>query len=521
MKKVLLFSLMVAAALVGKATGLHVGTGQTYATISAASAAVAPGDTIYVHANAKNAPYTDAPSISLTGTSSKWITICNYKTDSVSIVNEYQLVSAQYVKITGLNFDGGNKVRSSGSIHLLFMEGSSCGAGHDFIIENCKFTNLNNTGDGSTGDMLKIDNSTNFQVLNCLFENGTNITDGIGLNGDRNGLVKNCTFENIGPVGAGCDGSHCKGGSIYITYQANMFINCGGSGLDIGGDTGTPYYCPAYNASTSFESDSCSVFSNIFIGGTTGVRLGSCWNAQIYNNTCFKLRTFAFRVLNESENPIYVKNNNIYNNIITTNSTYGIYMNFTGQTTTDYYSTEHFYNNLFYNYMSPPGTVAWNDDFNSPVVCGADVAGSIVADPMFNDTTTRDFSLKSLSKAIKAGYNISSPATDYNGHNFGATRSIGAIEYSSNIGTGVQDYKDLSEVIVYPNPSKGQFNISLMGTGSIQKVEVYNMMGQLVYSVIPTGYLSNMNLSSLPSGVYKAVFRMNSGSVSGKSIVLD
>ncbi len=529
MKKALLILTFISIAILGKSTGIQVGIGSgfTYNTISAACTAgvIKAGDTVYVHAGV----YTDNLGMTgLIGTSSQWITIRPYKNDSVSIQNEYTVTNVAYLKITGLNFYGNNSIRktSSGStaVHLLFFSGApACYTSiHDIIVQNCKFTDLNNTGyTVSTGDMLKIDNTNNFQVLNCLFENGTNITDGIGLNADKNGLVKNCRFENIGTLTEGTDGSHCKGGSIYITYEANLFINCGGSGLDIGGDTGTPYFCPAYNAATSFEADSCYVFSNIFIGGYTSIRLGSCWNTEVYNNTCFKIDGFALRTLNESQNPIYVKNNHVYNNIFTTYTSFGIYMNFTGQKTTDYYSTEFFYNNLFHSYKgADPSSINWNEDFVSPVVSGAVVSGSIIGDPQFNDTTSMDFSLKSGSPAIAKGYSVSSPAMDYNGSNFGTKRSIGAIEYAGNT-LGVTNYEEANHIVVYPNPSTGEFNVSWTGTGTIQNVEIYNMLGQLTYAVRPSGYTTRFNLSAMPKGVYKAVFYTNNGSVSTSTLLLD
>ena len=66
---------MMFLAIALKATGIHVGPGQTYKTIYAVTSihAAHPGDTIYMHAGV----YSDAGQVfdSLIGTPTQWITI--------------------------------------------------------------------------------------------------------------------------------------------------------------------------------------------------------------------------------------------------------------------------------------------------------------------------------------------------------------------------------------------------------------------------------------------------------------
>ena len=397
---------------------IHVGPGQMFPSIYAASHSktVRPGDTIFVHAGT----YSDAGYVidSLIGTPDKWITVMNYPGDSVSIHVQYTFQHAEYLKLKGLNFFGNDPAQSASVFHLLFFDYTyACfTANHDIIIDSCTFNELNNTGKGNTGACLKIDGTENFAVTNCLFANGTNITDGISLNADLNGQVANCKFINMPG-----DGSHCKGGSKNITYQRNLFINCTANGLDIGGDTGPQYFCPL---GATWEADSRKVYANIFIGGNTGIRLCSCHNSLIINNTCFKLAEFAFRSLNASSNPIYLSNNVITNNIFTTYSANHIYLNASNNFT---YNTEYFKNNLFHDYLNPdPTAINWSE------MPGVNDSGSIIGDPMFTDTLSGDFSLEAGSPAIWAGSHVSEPVADFVGKNYSSgIRSIGAREFES------------------------------------------------------------------------------------------
>src|SRR5579871_1892033 len=189
---------------------IHVGPGQAYPDLGAAAHArvVKPGDSIFVHAGT----YTNSQYVidSLIGTPQAWITMMPFGHDSVSIHEQYTVQAAQYLRLTGLNFYGDDSTQRSRVFHLLFFDYQyACfTSNHHIIIDHCTFSNLNNTGKGSTGACLKIDGTDSLQVLDCTFRDGVNITDGISLNADRNGIIRHCTFQNIPG-----DGSHCKGGA--------------------------------------------------------------------------------------------------------------------------------------------------------------------------------------------------------------------------------------------------------------------------------------------------------------------
>lgn len=471
---------------------IHVGPGQPYTDLGAAAhaRAIKAGDTVFLHAGTyKNAVYWID---SLMGRPDAWITIEPYQDDSVSIHEQYTISVAQYVRIRGLHFNGDDPdslIRTRVFHLLMFDYGYECfTAIHDIIVENCSFTNLNNTGKGSTGACIKFTGTDNFQILNCVFRDGANITDGISLNSDRNGIVRGCTFENMPG-----DGSHCKGGAKNITYEKNLFINCAGGGLDVGGDTGPQFFCPL---GAAWEADSIKVYANIFIGGSTGIRLSSCHNSFIYNNTCFKSTQFAFRSLNASSNGITLVNNRIYNNVFTTYSANRIYMNASDGGD---YTTEYFENNLFHDYKNTdPSSIGWSE------MPGVNVSGSIIADPMFTDTAALDFSLRPGSPAIGAGAVIAEPATDYRNNLYYPIRSIGAIE-SEQSNADVAIIRN-AEFSLRPNPCGDM--LSVESSHPIIEVSVLDLLGREVFHASSPN--SSLDLSSLPPGAYSLFARRQS-----------
>lgn len=482
---------------------IHVGKGQIYSSIYQVCRAKAahPGDTIYLHAGI----YTDRGQVfdSLIGSPSKWIYIRPWLQDSISIQVAYTFQHAQFLHLSGLNFFGNNPSQSTYLFHMLYFDYDyACfTANHHIIVDHCKFQNLNNSGKANTGAMLKFTGTDYFEVSNCLFKDGINITDGISLNGNRNGRIFNCRFENMPG-----DGSHCKGGTKNITYEQNLFVNCEAAGLDIGGDTGLPYFCPL---GAAWEADSIHVFSNIFIGGKTGIKLSSCHNSRIFNNTCFKSTAFAFRSLNASSHPIYLLNNHVYNNIFSTYSSYPIYLNATAGFA---YQTAYFYNNLFHSYKSiNPKTLNWSE------MPGVNISGNLIADPLFRDTTLRDFSLMKGSLAIGSAYATKSPERDYFGKLFVSLRSIGAIEYYSS--SSLPEVNNSEAISIFPNPTSGEFSIQWSSVLSIKQIEIYNLLGQTILVFSPDPNTFQMNIDLPEAGVYQLILKSESGLLKSKMMI--
>jgi parallel beta-helix repeat protein len=476
---------------------VHVGPGQMYVDLATAAKAkvIKAGDTVYLHAGTyRNSAYYSVDS--LFGRADAWITIRPFEDDSISINEQYTFMYAQYVRITGLNFYGNDPTQASKVYHQLYFDYQyDCfGAIHDIIVENCTFSDLNNTGKQGSGACLKFTGTDRFLVENCIFRNGTNMADGISMNGNRNGVIRNCTFENLSTFG-----SHCKGGTKNILYEKNLFVNCAGGGIEVGGDTGLDYFCPK---GAAWEADSIKVFSNIFIGGTTGIRMAACHNSIVANNTCFKTTQFAFRLLNASSNT-KLENNYVYNNIFTTNTPNGIYMNASANFD---YSSHYFKNNLFHDYRKvDPGSINFSE------MPGAHVEGSVIGDPMFADTAKRDFSLRKGSPAIGAGVMMSEPATDYYGKPFVTPRSIGASE--GGIALGVKDYQESRHCLkLSPNPVRDLIAVDC--SSDVRSLDVYDVRGTHLSTSKIT---SSIDVTNLASGNYVVVARDANGNVIGTS----
>jgi hypothetical protein len=66
----------------------------------------------------------------------------------------------------------------------------------------------------------------------------------------------------------------------------------------------------------------------------------------------------------------------------------------------------------------------------------------------------------------------------------------------------INEITDSKDLIIYPNPSNGEFNVALKGVTSKNKIEVFNMLGQCVFLNKLNNNLTEINLSNQPAGIY-------------------
>jgi len=502
-KQILILALVLTGYFVN--AQIHVGPGQPYADIGAASSArvIHAGDTVYIHAGT----YRGSILIdSLVGTPAKWITIRPYNSDSVSILGQWTVTRTHYTRFYGLTFNGDDSASwTNGTIyHQLFFNYNYVCFNDlaNIVVDSCQFMNLltgpnKYTTTSTAGNVsVKFTGTDSFLVSRCLFH-GNAGSEGLSMNGDRNGTVKNNRFDPPVPGTGSGWASHCKGGSSNITIRQNLYINWPYGGMDIGGDTGPSFFCPLID-DTVYEADSISFYSNILIGGQTCIRLASLCNSNIINNTCFESNEFTVRLLQEDAS-VRFANNNIYNNIFTiVNTGLGyneFYINETGGLP---YNTFLLTNNLFYSYSDAAlGLSGIYQDVGS--VNPAIISGSVFGNPMFNDTAMMDFSLKKGSPAIGAGLTVAAPATDYYGNPYSATaRSIGAIEYNGHL--GIENYETENTIVVYPNPAQNELYVS--SNGKISRITITNLIGQTLFSHEYNTEGVQVSVAGLPSGVY-------------------
>jgi hypothetical protein len=77
----------------------------------------------------------------------------------------------------------------------------------------------------------------------------------------------------------------------------------------------------------------------------------------------------------------------------------------------------------------------------------------------------------------------------------------------------------MGSIIVYPNPSEGQFKIDGIEPGIIQSAVLYNTQGKMVFEINVAEYQQNIDISNLPDGMYLLLLQDVDGNK--KSITLN
>jgi hypothetical protein len=84
---------------------------------------------------------------------------------------------------------------------------------------------------------------------------------------------------------------------------------------------------------------------------------------------------------------------------------------------------------------------------------------------------------------------------------------------------GINHINPVSAITVYPNPSNGNFIFSGVQTGS--SIEVYDMLGEVVYSSQANADIYPVNLSGHAKGMYFYTVRSISGAVQQGKMILE
>lgn len=107
--------------------------------------------------------------------------------------------------------------------------------------------------------------------------------------------------------------------------------------------------------------------------------------------------------------------------------------------------------------------------------------------------------------------------TSRNGTNF----EFAVVRYNGDP-TGINSFdRPNSGIRIYPNPSNGIFNVQcLMNNSNISSIDIFNMLGEVVFHSSINNSLSTIDISSQPSGLYfYQIMEENKNISSGKIIV--
>lgn len=76
----------------------------------------------------------------------------------------------------------------------------------------------------------------------------------------------------------------------------------------------------------------------------------------------------------------------------------------------------------------------------------------------------------------------------------------GTISYTGYSASGVQQYQNNNDFILYPNPNNG--NINIQSQNELGLITIYNNLGQLVYQQIIKNKATQVDLSQQAAGIY-------------------
>jgi hypothetical protein len=358
----------------------HVGTGQSYVSLTQAVAVTKPGDTIMVHEGNYAGGLHFA---NLQGTAANPIYIIAAPTSTVVFeggINAWHLTDAAFVQIKGFIFQ-----QQTGNGFNIDDGGTYATPSHHIVFDSCTFRNIKATGNN---DLLKMSGIDSFEIKNCTFLNGAAGGSGIDMVGCHEGLISHNRFGN-----PGSNSIQAKGGSKNIKIQYNYFTNGGERTLNLGGSTNLKLFRPI---DARYEAAQLTVYSNIFIGSDVPIAFVGCVQTEVTNNTIYLPQKWVIRILQETVDTsrFYPCGNNSFtNNIIYHDNRVRVDCNIGPHTNSQSF---HFSNNLWYHSQNP----AWT----GPLLPVKDTNSIIGKNPLFNNAAAGDLSLKKGSAAAGKGY---------------------------------------------------------------------------------------------------------------------
>ncbi len=333
--------------------------------------------------------------------------------------NAFHLIGARYVIVhdleitgtdqNGINVDDGGQVDDPDRARWLLFR--------DLYIHD--------VGGSGNQDCLKLSGIDDYQVLDSRFARcgGGNAGSAIDHVGCHRGLIARNRFED--QTGSG-NAVQCKGGSEDIEIRANLFVDPGPRGVNMGGSTSFRYFRPPLASDRpNFEARDIRVLANVFVRPTAAVGFVGCVDCVAANNTIVNPQNWVLRILQETTTSggyefLPASNGRFVNNIVYFDGSVRTAVNVGPDT--DAASFE-FANNLWYRHDRPDRSAPPGD---LPVTERDGIVGE---DPRF--VGSDDYRLSPGSSAIGAGRPLDELTVDMSWRCFANPPSIGAHEGAS------------------------------------------------------------------------------------------
>jgi hypothetical protein len=352
---------------------------------------------------------------------------------------------------------------------------------HHILILNCIFRDMDATGNH---DLLKLSGLDDFLIKRCSFINGSDGGSGIDMVGCHRGTIEDSYFDQ-----AGSSGIQAKGGTQHIRIQRNILKDMDQRAINLGGSTGLQFFRPPLSdpIANAFEAADLEVFSNVFTGSWAPLAFVGCVRVKVFNNTFYKPENWAIRILQETVEDGFLPcgDNEFRNNIV-----------YLSQDITEVNigpdtdpASFVFTNNLWYNEAGGNWT---------PSLPVTD-SNQVIADPLFTDASTEDFSIFANSPAVLAGKKLTFPTHDFVQHTYFNPPSIGAFEGHQSITRSEYHIQDHG-IVIGPNPSSG--NVTIDGDFSHAIVQLLDNNGSVVQDLSDATTPLTIDLNDLPNGIY-------------------
>jgi len=291
---------------------------------------------------------------------------------------------------------------------------------------------------------------------------------------------------------------------------------CGLYGMGTG-DSGSGCSIPKTGAVSPLIQN-CEIYNNgnfgINLAAYDGYRSNGFVGARIYNCLIYNNGSGIFLSGDDNVEP------KIINNVIAKNSDYGI------KSTHEIFDAASFKvaNNIFSEnktgiFNNAVASITLNNNgfwANTTGLLGAFLEVSdLYQDPLFNDITNNDFTIKPGSPCIDAGSNIFADfSTDFAGNvrivdGLGSGTAIvdmGAFEYSS-YPLSAAEKQIYGSVHVYPIPTNGHVYLEGLDNDRSVEINIVDIRGQIVMQFDQKGPDASVDLSEQPDGIYFIILK--------------